>query len=54
MTPDTHASSTQDVLEALHDISAKLDRLIDLISVAGPTVERPAINTISRRRRLAS
>ncbi len=54
MTHKTDASTARDTLGALQDISAKLDRLIDLIAVNRPMVERPVRSTSPRRRRLAS
>lgn len=54
MTHKTYTSPARDTLGVLQDISAKLDRLIDLITVGRPVVERPACNAGPRRDRLAS
>lgn len=53
MTHKTYASTARDTLGALQDISAKLDRLIDLITV-NRSVVAPVRSTSPRRRRLAS
>ena len=53
MTHKTYASTARDALGALQDISAKLDRLIDLIADTSP-VGGPTRSIVSRNRRLAS
>lgn len=54
MTHKTYASTARDTLGALQEISAKLDRLIDLIVVNRPVVQSPARSTSPGRRRLVS
>ncbi|WP_165184089.1 hypothetical protein [Caulobacter soli] len=54
MTHNTYASTARDTLGALQEISAKLDRLIDLIAFTRPLAGRPAGSIGPRRRRLAS
>lgn len=56
MTHKTYSSTARNSLGALNDISAKLDRLIDLIGVMRPSVGAvvPIRVAAPRRRRLAS
>jgi hypothetical protein len=54
MTHKTYASTARDTLGTLQEISAKLDRLIDLIAVNRAVVESPARSTGPGRWRLAS
>jgi hypothetical protein len=54
MTHKTYASTARDTLGAFQDISAKLDRLIDLIGSTRPMVGHPARSIGPRRRRLVS
>jgi hypothetical protein len=54
MTHKTYASTVRDTLGALQDISAKLDRLIDLIAATRPSVGHPTSTIGPPRRRLAS